>query len=90
MNLWLCVLATDILSQPSIHGYVIGATNALFKAKSSLWEVLVDIEEDRLEVQSPEVGNSPYIHRIFGSSSIQPDYVVLLNADTGAAMLIIL
>jgi hypothetical protein len=45
----------DILSQPSIHGYVIGATNALFKAKSSLWEVLVDIDEDRLEVQSPEL-----------------------------------
>jgi hypothetical protein len=55
---------TDILSQPSIHGYVIGATNALFKAKGGgagvkgggLWDVLVDIEEDRLvEIQSPEL-----------------------------------
>ncbi len=26
-----------------------------FKAKSSLWEVLVDIDSDRLEVQSPEL-----------------------------------
>jgi Transport protein Avl9 len=55
----------DILCQPSIHGYVIGATNALFKAKGGgagsgkgggLWDVLVDIEEDRLvEIQSPEL-----------------------------------
>ena len=49
----------DVLCQPSIHGYVIGATNALFKAKGGrggLWDVLVDIEEDRLiEIQSPEL-----------------------------------
>ena len=38
---------------------MIGATNALFKAKGGrggLWDVLVDIEEDRLiEIQSPEL-----------------------------------
>jgi len=45
----------DILMQPSIHGYTIGATNALFKAKSGLADVLIEIEEDKLEVYSPEL-----------------------------------
>ena len=41
--------------QPSIHGYTIGATNALFKAKSGLADVLIEIEEDKLEISSPEL-----------------------------------
>jgi len=45
----------DILTQPSIHGYVIGATNALFKAKRGLNDVIIDIDEDKLEILDPEL-----------------------------------
>ena len=41
----------DVLTQPSIHGYVIGATNALFKAKKDLSDVLVDIDEDNIFIK---------------------------------------
>ncbi len=41
--------------QPSIHGYTIGATNALFKAKSGLADVLVEIDEDKLDVYGVEL-----------------------------------
>ena len=45
----------DILTQPSIHGYVIGATNALFKAKKDLSDVLVDIDEDSVIIKDNEL-----------------------------------
>ena len=41
--------------QPSIRGYTIGATNALFKAKTDLSDVVVEIDEDKLEVHSQEL-----------------------------------
>jgi len=40
----------DILIQDSIHGYIIGATNALFKAKKGLNDVIIDIDEDKLDI----------------------------------------
>lgn len=40
----------DILVQDSIHGYIIGATNALFKAKKGLNDVIIDIDEDKLDI----------------------------------------
>ena len=48
----------DILTQPCIHGYVIGATNALFKAKRDLSHVVIDIDEDKMEVLEPELRRS--------------------------------
>ena len=45
----------DVLMQPSIRGYTIGATNALFKAKTDLSDVVVEIDEDRLEVHNQEL-----------------------------------
>ena len=45
----------DILTQPSIHGYVIGATNALFKAKKDLSDVLIDVDEDTLLIKDNEL-----------------------------------
>jgi len=45
----------DILQQPSIHGYVIGATNALFKTKACLSDLVIDIDSDRLEVTDPDL-----------------------------------
>jgi len=45
----------DILVQPSIHGYVIGATNALYKAKKDLSDVIIDIDEDNIVYHNPEL-----------------------------------
>ena len=45
----------DILTQPSIHGYVIGATNALFKAKKDLSDVLIDIDEDCIMIKDQDL-----------------------------------
>jgi len=45
----------DILTQPSIHGYVIGATNALFKAKTDLSDAVIDIDEDTMVIRDPEL-----------------------------------
>ena len=39
----------------AVHGYVIGATNALFKAKRDLADVVVEIDEDAFEVRDPEL-----------------------------------
>ena len=45
----------DILTQPCIRGYTIGATNALFKAKKDLSHVVIDIDEDKLEITEPDL-----------------------------------
>lgn len=45
----------DTLTQPSVRGYVIGATNALFLQKSGLADVIIDLEQDRFEVVSPNL-----------------------------------
>ena len=52
---YLSLPYVDILTQPCIRGYVIGATNALFKAKRELSHVIIDIDEDKLEVSDPDL-----------------------------------
>ena len=52
---YLSLSYLDILCQPSIHGYMIGATNILFKQKKGIAEVVVEIESDKTEVQDPEL-----------------------------------
>ena len=45
----------DTLTQPSVHGYMIGATNVLFVQKKGLADVVIDIEKDKFEVHCPEL-----------------------------------
>ena len=52
---YLSLSYLDILCQPSIHGYMIGATNILFKQKRGIAEVVVEMESDKTEVQDPEL-----------------------------------
>jgi len=52
---YLSLPYVDILTQPCIRGYVIGATNALFKAKRELSHVIIDIDEEKMEVADPEL-----------------------------------
>ena len=52
---YLSLSYLDILCQPSVHGYMIGATNILFKQKKGIAEVVVEIESEKCEVQDPEL-----------------------------------
>ena len=47
----------DTLTQPSVHGYIIGATNDLFLHRKGLTDVIIKkVDEDyKLEVQDPEL-----------------------------------
>lgn len=45
----------DLLCDVNVRGYVVGATNILFKQKTQLYDVLVDIELGRIECQDLEL-----------------------------------
>lgn len=45
----------DLLSDVNVRGYVVGATNILFKQKRQLSDVLVDIESFKIECQDIEL-----------------------------------
>lgn len=45
----------DLLNDVNVRGYVVGATNVLFKQKRQLYDVLIDIESMRIECQDIEL-----------------------------------
>lgn len=45
----------DLLSDSNVRGYVVGATNVLFKQKKQLVDVLIEIDGGRIESQDPEL-----------------------------------
>lgn len=45
----------DLLSDVNVRGYVVGATNVLFKQKRQLYDILVDIEMSRIECHDLEL-----------------------------------
>ncbi|KAK7793388.1 hypothetical protein R5R35_009268 [Gryllus longicercus] len=45
----------DLLSDVNVRGYVVGATNVLFKQKKQLADVLVEVEGARVETQEQEL-----------------------------------
>lgn len=45
----------DLLSDVKVRGYIVGATNVLFKQKRQLSDVLVDIENVKIECQDVEL-----------------------------------
>jgi hypothetical protein len=45
----------DLLSDINVRGYLVGATNILFKQKQQLADVLVEVEGARLETQDAEL-----------------------------------
>ena len=50
-------IVTNILSSLITLNYIliIGATNALFKQKSGVAEVIIDIEKDKIDIMEPEL-----------------------------------
>ncbi|KAL7286130.1 hypothetical protein TKK_0019573 [Trichogramma kaykai] len=45
----------DLLGDVNVRGYVVGATNVLFKQKKNLIDVLVESESARIEANDPEL-----------------------------------
>ncbi|EZA52975.1 hypothetical protein DMN91_009118 [Ooceraea biroi] len=45
----------DLLGDVNVRGYVVGATNVLFKQKKQLIDVLVEVENTRIETTDPEL-----------------------------------
>lgn len=45
----------DLLGDVNVRGYVVGATNVLFKQKKQLADVLVEIDGTRIESQDPDL-----------------------------------
>ncbi|XP_034840605.1 late secretory pathway protein AVL9 homolog isoform X1 [Maniola hyperantus] len=46
---YLSLQYLDLLSDPSVQGFVVGASNVLFKQKRQLFDVLVELNEMRIE-----------------------------------------
>ena len=51
--LFLCSVAITFHFESS--GYVIGATNVLFKQKRGIADVIIDVEKDRIDIFDPEL-----------------------------------
>ncbi|XP_015515722.2 late secretory pathway protein AVL9 homolog [Neodiprion lecontei] len=45
----------DLLGDVNVRGYIVGATNVLFKQKKQLIDVLVEVETARIEATDPEL-----------------------------------
>ncbi|VVC24814.1 Hypothetical protein CINCED_3A021565 [Cinara cedri] len=50
-----CLSYMDILTNPNVRGYVIGASNILFKQKKNLADVIVEIDEGKVEIENMEL-----------------------------------
>lgn len=45
----------DLLSDPSVNGFVIGTSNILFRQKRQLMDIFIDIEQSTIEAHDPEL-----------------------------------
>ncbi|XP_034948866.1 late secretory pathway protein AVL9 homolog [Chelonus insularis] len=45
----------DLLGDINVRGYIVGATNVLFKQKKQLIDVLIEVESARIEATDPEL-----------------------------------
>ncbi|KYQ47397.1 Late secretory pathway protein AVL9 like protein [Trachymyrmex zeteki] len=45
----------DLLGDVNVRGYIVGATNVLFKQKKQLIDVLIEVENTRIEATDPEL-----------------------------------
>ena len=52
---YLSLSYLDLLNESKVHGYVVGATNVLFKQKKSLFDVVVELETGKIEIFDAEL-----------------------------------
>ncbi|XP_043274264.1 late secretory pathway protein AVL9 homolog isoform X2 [Venturia canescens] len=45
----------DLLGDVNVSGYIVGATNVLFKQKKQLIDILIEVESARIEANDPEL-----------------------------------
>lgn len=45
----------DLLSDPSVNGFVVGTSNILFRQKRQLMDIFIDIEQATIEAHDPEL-----------------------------------
>lgn len=45
----------DLLTDPTVNGYIIGTSNILFRQKRQLFHVLIDVETTSIETQDAEL-----------------------------------
>lgn len=45
----------DLLTDPSVNGFVIGTSNILFRQKRQLMDIFIDIEQSTIEAHDPEL-----------------------------------
>ncbi|XP_050433560.1 late secretory pathway protein AVL9 homolog [Adelges cooleyi] len=50
-----CLSYMDILTDPSVRGYMIGASNILFKQKKNLADVIVEVDEGKVEIENVDL-----------------------------------
>ncbi|XP_046639783.1 late secretory pathway protein AVL9 homolog isoform X2 [Daphnia pulicaria] len=52
---YLSLSYLDLLSEPNIRGYIVGATNVLFKQKKTLFDAIIELETGRIDITDPEL-----------------------------------
>ncbi|CAL4096269.1 unnamed protein product, partial [Meganyctiphanes norvegica] len=52
---YLSLQYLDVLNSPSTRGFIVGASNALFIHKKNLYDVLVQVEDGKIEISDPEL-----------------------------------
>ncbi|KAI5744384.1 hypothetical protein M8J76_001845 [Diaphorina citri] len=52
---YVSLLYMELLTDPSVRGYVVGATNVLFKQKKNIAEVLVEVDTGKIETNNLEL-----------------------------------
>uniref|UniRef100_A0A336KFQ2 CSON008327 protein n=1 Tax=Culicoides sonorensis TaxID=179676 RepID=A0A336KFQ2_CULSO len=59
----------DLLQDPSVHSYVIGASNILFKQKRQLADVFVETETGKIELNDPNSGDVMELRKLLELST---------------------
>ena len=90
---YLSLSFIDTLSQPCVRGYMIGATNMLFKQKKGVAEVIVDIgKREALKIWNRFLKNTGCFSRprsiifIFSFSFTEKDKIDILDPDLKRAL----
>lgn len=52
---YLSLSYMDLLADPSVNGFIIGTSNILFRQKSQLMDIFIDVESNSIEAHSPEL-----------------------------------
>lgn len=52
---YLSISYLDLMADARVKSFVIGATNFLFKQKKDMYDIIVDIDENKIEINDPQL-----------------------------------